>query len=342
MKYFVNLLVILAIMAFGYAFSSFRYTALGCRRATRWDDRFARCLQLLLVATAVPSIIMLVYAPAYRFASWCSFEHDEAIFWAVVDSIVVIALFGVAIARLTAAGEHNSKIHADHATRICLKKCRHACEWAGWGETVLDCCQNLSCSCPLAAEYDIHIHLHAVDVLAAYYKEMSRQRQLRRQGQPVPTAVYLDVPQERVLIKEFAAEGWHDGLSDLFKQSEPIDTTAKVIPFPGQSARAGFGVAVNPEPASTKLEELAPAHRAKFRKVAINLKDRSVMVQDCGDHLLLRMRWVDENGQAHTEEYTLDKNSPDCPCVINDIAALNANAAYQIERMAIPTATSRG
>lgn len=340
MKYFSSLLIILAIMAFGYAFGTLRYTTLGCRRAARWGRRRDRGLKTLLVVAIVPSTIAVVYGPTYHFHLWFGFEPDEALLFSVFWSLAAITLIGATIVRLVDDGEYNSKVSANRAARACCEDCRYACEAAGWGQTTLDCCQNLHCSCPLAAEYDIRVKLHKYDVLAAFYGEMSRQRRLRRQGKPVPTTTHLEVSCERVLTKEFTAEGWYD--VDLSQQFSPVaPATAKIIPFPGTVAAVEPDViAVEPE---VIPEKPTPVRRAKCQKVSITRKDHGIMVKDCGDHLLLRMQWTDEEGKVRRDECTIEKSSADdCAQVVKGIAAVDANAARQVEYMIAPIIALRG
>lgn len=99
MKYFSSLLIILAIMAFGYAFGTLRYTTLGCRRAARWGRRRDRGLKTLLVVAIVPSTIAVVYGPTYHFHLWFGFEPDEALLFSVFWSLAAITLIGATIVR---------------------------------------------------------------------------------------------------------------------------------------------------------------------------------------------------------------------------------------------------
>lgn len=335
------------ILVGGYAFSALRHTAIGCSATVRWSKRVNRNARFILVLVALVPFIP-VFNLCRSFCSICAFEPDEAVAMALLWVAMGLAGYVYALASVMKTGDHNGRIAAEHSAKRCYRNCQIACEYADWGETVLDCCQNPHClNCPLAQRYQIRTILHPHDVLEALYREERRERQMRRRGEPVPTAVAVSVPFERVLTKGFDAEGWHDGFEDLFRASQkPVDVTpvvldsgCNVIPFPGAIVSSAAQPASTPAVAEPANPEVTSARRGGLKKLALNFKDRGLLVQDCGSYILLRLKWLDEDGHPHFEEHTLEKSAEDYPYVLRSIAALDGNAAKQLAEFATPVET---
>lgn len=338
MKFFISVVIILATLVSGYLISSRRYAAVGCGITMKWGKRINNRAKFLLMAIAVLPIVALVYGPTVWLYTLCSFDADESRLAAIVLTFLAVLGYGKLLTEMVKTGEHNGKISAEKAAKRCKKHCQIECEYAGWGETILKC-QNPTClNCPLAEQYDIKPRIYRHDVLEAVYRHERLERVMRRRGEAIPASYVINIPIEHVLNKVFDAEGWYDPFAeDVFAvQEEPAKAeTCKVIPFPVQP---------QPEPVPLEAEvineEPAPVRRqAKFKKIVINRGDRGIKVESCGNYLLIHMVWTDETGVQQHSEYTLDKTSPDCLYLANSIAAIDQNAALELQAMAIPAET---
>ena len=336
MKFFIAVVMILVSLMIGYAISARRHTSVGCGITMKWDDRVNYRIELLLIVIALPAIVILVYNPVMWIYALCNFKPLDSRLSALV--IVILAMFGYdkLLSEMMTTGEHNGKIRAERAAKRCKRQCQIACEYASWGETVLEC-QNPTClSCPLAEQYDIKPRIYRHDILESIYRHERLERAMRRRGQTVPTSYLINIPIERVLNKVFDAEGWYDGLADVFAtQKEPAPAeTCRIIPFPVQPK-------VEPEVLQAEIVEdkPEPVRRPRFKKIAINRGDRGLKVEDCDTYFAIRLMWTDETGKKQYSEYTLDKASPDCIYLVNDVAAIDRNAALQLQAMAIPAET---
>lgn len=327
--------MILVALTSGYIISARRYTAIGCGITTKWGDRVNNRVESLLMVIAILPIATLVYGPTVWLYTLCCFDADESRLAAVVITFLAVLGYGKLLSEMMKTGEYNGKISAEKAAKRCKKHCQVECEYAGWGETVLKC-QNPTClNCPLMGQYDIKPRIYCHDILESVYRHERLERAMRRRGQTVPTSYVISIPIEHVLNKVFDAEGWYDPFAEgvFAAQEEPAKAeTCKVIPFPVQPQSEP----VSPE---TKVinEEPAPARRqAKFKKIVINRGDRGIKVESCGNYLLIHMVWTDETGTQQHSEYALDKTSPDCLYLANSIAAIDQNAALELQAMAIP------
>lgn len=349
MKFFISVVMILVALASGYIISARRYTATGCGITMKWGDRANSYVESLLMVIAILPIAALVYGPTVWLYTLCCFDADESRPAAVVVTFLAVLGYSKLLSEMMKTGEHNGKISAEKAAKRCKKHCQIECEYANWGETILKC-KNPTCpDCPLMEQYDIKPRIYRHDILESVYRHERIERAMRRRGETVPTSYVISIPIERVLTKAFNAEGWYDPFAeDAFATvEEPVRAeVCNIIPFPAQP---------EPEPvvSETEVSEAkvlegeiledkpapAPRRHAGYKKITINRGDRGVRVEDCGTYLSIRLAWTDEAGEQHCSDYTLDKTSPDCIYLINDVAAIDFNTALKLQAMAIPAET---
>lgn len=351
MKFFISVVIILVTLASGYLISSRRYAAVGCGITMKWGKRVNNRAKFLFMTIVILPIATLVYGPTVWLYTLCCFDTDESRLAATIITFLVMLGYSKLLTEMMKTGDHNGKNSAKKAAKRCKDHCRVECEYAGWGETVLEC-QNPTClNCPLMDQYDIKPRIYRHDVLESIYRHERLERTMRRRGQTVPTSYTITIPIERVLNKVFDAEGWYDPFAeDIFATTEtPVDTGAcNIIPFPAQPQ-------TEPEPAPSETEvpqaevlegeviedqpTPAPRRHVGYKKIAISRGDRGVKVEDCGTYLAIFLAWTDEAGEQRCNEYTIDKTSPDCIYLINDVAAIDFNAARKLQAMTIPAET---
>lgn len=351
MKFFISVVIILVTLASGYLISSRRYAAVGCGITMKWSKRVNNRVESLLMVIAILPIATLVYGPTVWLYTLCCFDADESRLAAIVLTFLAVLGYGKLLTEMVRTGEHNGEVSAKKAAKRCKKHCQIECEYAGWGETILKC-QNPTClNCPLMEQYDIKPRIYRHDVLESIYRHERIERAMRRRGQTVPTAYVITIPIERVLNKMFDAKGWYDPFAeDVFATAEVSASagTCNIIPFPAQLQTEPEPPAFEAEAPKTETlkgeivkDEPAPVprRRAGYKKIAISRGDRGVRVEDCGTYLAIRLAWTDETGTQQHSEYTLDKTSPDCLYLANSIAAIDQNAALELQAMAIPAET---
>lgn len=343
MKFFISVVIILVSLASGYAVNVHRYTTAGCGVTMRWSDRTNKRVESLIMAIAILPIMVLVYGPVMCLYTLCSFELLKSRISASVITILAVFGYGLLLSEMVKTGKHNGKLRAERAAKRNKRHCQIECEYAGWGETVLEC-QNPTClNCPLMEQYDIKPRIYRHDVLESVYRHERIERAMRRRGKSVPTSYVINIPIERVLNKVFDAEGWYDPFAEPFaapqEQKPARDEACNIIPFPIQPQ-------VEPEPEHVVLkgeiveDKPEPVRRKnKYSKIVVNRGDRGLKVEDHGTYLSVFLAWVDEAGARQCQEYTLDKNSPDCLYLMNDVATIDLNAALQLQAMAIPAQT---
>ena len=309
----------------------------------KWGDRVNNRVEFLLIAIAAAPIAVLVYCPVMWFSALCSFEAIEGRIVAGLLTLLAVLVYDKPLSEVMEIGEYNGKINAQRVAKRNKRHCQIECEYAGWGETILEC-QNPTClNCPLMEQYDIKPRIYRHDVLESVYRHERVERAMRRRGQTVPTSYTISIPIERVLNKVFDVEGWYDPFAEPFatpQEQESVRTEAcNIIPFPVQPQ-------VEPEPEPVVFEgeivedQPEPVRRkAKYSKIVLNRSDRGLKIEDHGTYLSILLAWADENGERQTSEYTLDKTSPDCLYLVNDVAAIDLNAALKLQAMAIPAQT---
>lgn len=335
--------MIMVILASGYAISAHRYAAIGCGITKKWSNRTNVRVEALLLVIAILPIAILVYSPVTWFYALLDCEAIEGRIAAVAITFLAVLGYDKLLSEMMETGEHNGRLHAEKAAKRNKRHCRIECEYAGWGETVLEC-QNPTClNCPLMEEYDIKPRIYRHDVLEALYRRERVERTMRRRGKPVPTSYVISIPIERVLNKVFDVEGWYDPFAEPVvapqKQAPAYTEASNIIPFPVQPR-------VEPELEPVVLEgeiiEDRPEpvrQKAKFSKVVVNRGNHGLKVEDHGTYLSILLAWADETGKRQTSEYTLDKTSPDCLYLMDNVAAIDLNAALQLQAMAIPAET---
>lgn len=333
--------MILLSLASGYAVNAHRYTTAGCGVTMRWGNRANKRVKSLIMAIAIPPIVVLVYGPVMYLYTICSFELLESRISASVITILAVFGYGLLLSEMAKTGKHNGKLRAEKAAKRNKRHCQIECEYAGWGETVLEC-QNPTClNCPLMEQYDIKPRIYRHDVLESVYRHERIERALRRRGKTVPTSYVINIPIERVLNKVFDVEGWYDPFAEPFatpQEQKPASVEAcNIIPFPVQPEVEPEHVVFEGKIIEDKPEPVR--RKSKYSKIVVNRGDRGVKVEDHGTYLSVLLAWADENGERQTSEYTLDKTSPDCLYLMNDVAAIDLNAALQLQAMAIPAQT---
>lgn len=341
MKFFITVVMILVILASGYAISARRYAVIGCGITKKWSNRANVRVEALLLAFAILPITVLVCGLVAQFYAFFNCTAIESRIAAVVVVILAVLGYDKLLSEMMETGEHNGRLRAERAAKRNKRHCQIECEYAGWGETILKC-QNPTClNCPLMEQYDIKPRIYRHDILESVYRHERIERAMRRRGKVVPTSYVINIPIERVLNKVFDVEGWYDTFAEPFatpQKREPIRAEAcNIIPFPIQPQ-------VEPEPVVLEGEivedQPEPVRRkAKYSKVVVNRGDRGLRVEDHGTYLSIFLAWADENGERQYGEYTLDKTSPDCLYFVNDVAAIDLNAALKLQAMAIPAET---
>lgn len=342
MKFFTSVVILMVALISGYVISTHRYTAVGCGIATKWDDRVNNHIESLLVAIALMPIAVLVYGPVMWLYARLDFDVVASRLSASALIILIALAYCKLLSEMMGTGEHNGKLRAEKAAKRHKKHCQIECEYASWGETILEC-QNPTClNCPLMEQYDIKPRIYRHDILESVYRHERIERTMRRRGQTVPSSYVISIPIERVLTKVFDVEGWYDGFTDAFVISEePARTgTCNIIPFPVQP-KVEEEPKPEPEPVVFEGEIVEdkpePVRRhSKYSKVVVNRGDHGVKIEDCGTYLSICLAWTDESGKPQRGEYTLDKNSPDCLYLMDDVAAIDLNAALKLQAMAIP------
>lgn len=289
MKYFVSLLVIVGILLLGRFLSNRRYVAVGGRLVNRWSGRAAKEFLVATGVLAAIALAVLLGGPSYRLMRRIGCTLSLAVFISVICGVVLFVLYERFLVFLMDIGDYNSRLRAREVAQRQAKRRRLARQQA-----------------------------NARKARAFDYEESNRYEDRRR------TEFTINSGAVEVRVEPNTIE---------VKSEEPIVASTKVIPFPQPTAAEEPTTPVKPVPKKgSKLFQAADpeagAEEVSFmnlKVLAFRLGDCQFKVKDCGQTVLLRLTWTDEEGVERLGEWKLDKNSPDYLWVVEQTAAAEAD-----------------